>query len=40
MAETAAKVIVRTQGIDRGAFDADEDRQLVLLHLLRMIPKG
>ncbi|MBC7541883.1 MAG: DUF86 domain-containing protein [Candidatus Sericytochromatia bacterium] len=36
MLETANRIIVRTQPIDRSAFDADEDRQLAVLHLIQV----
>jgi uncharacterized protein with HEPN domain len=35
MLETAHRVIVRTQEIDRDAFDADENLQLAVLHLIQ-----
>lgn len=36
MLETAHRIIVRTQDIDRTAFDADEDRQLAVLYLIQI----
>src|SRR5262249_36758800 len=37
MLETARKIAVRTQGLTRADFEADEDRQIVFVHLTQII---